>query len=158
MENRNTNRGFVKNRKVNGVPASSVKYPKHFTDMVLLLKNNAELRRFTALGILLQMHKNGISGEHEYVVFKWDKLSVIINGLAREYKYSEGFFVKSFIASLQCLVNEASSVMGEFVVKEMPEAADTDSDLYKGIDVVSAEIEDYIRKNNASKEAQDEKE
>ncbi len=95
-------------------------FPKHIVQISLLIKNNAEIRRFTALGILNYLLQKGeISGEKRYVVFRWNKFAVRANGLVREYSYSEPFFLNALVAAFTSFSASAQRVIDEFCRKEM---------------------------------------
>ena len=103
-----------------GFPLSASNYPKHYVAIALLLKNNAEIRRFTALGILnYLLQKQEISGDKRYVSFKWNKFAVKANGLVREYSYNESFFLNALIAAFSSFSASAQKTINVFCHKEM---------------------------------------
>lgn len=98
------------------------KYPKHIVDVVIIIKQNAEIRRFTSLGILNYLIQKGeIKGNHRYVSFKWNKFVVKNNGLIKEFSYTEPFFVKCFIASFTSFSVSAQKIINIFCDKELKE-------------------------------------
>lgn len=102
-----------------GLPKFTERIPDETLAIALLVKNNAEVKRFTALNILnWLMQKGEISGNHRYVVFKFDKFAVRCNGLTREYTYKEPFFINALIAAFTCLAHSAEKVIGRFVQAE----------------------------------------
>lgn len=102
-----------------GLPKFTERIPDETLAIALLVKNNAEVKRFTALNILnWLMQKGEISGSHRYVVFKFDKFAVRCNGLTREYTYKEPFFINALIAAFTCLAHSAEKVIGRFVQAE----------------------------------------
>lgn len=102
-----------------GLPKFTERIPDETLAIALLVKNNAEVKRFTALNILnWLMQKEEISGNHRYVVFKFDKFAVRCNGLTREYTYKEPFFINALIAAFTCLAHSAEKVIGRFVQAE----------------------------------------
>ena len=95
-------------------------FPEHIVNVALLIKNNAEIRRFTSKGIINYLsQKHEINGEHKYVSFKWDKFSVIVDGLAREYKYTEPFFLNCLVAAFSSFAASAQITINEFTRIEM---------------------------------------
>lgn len=108
-----------KNKKA-GIPDTAKNYPEHYVNIALLIKNNAEIRRFTALGILNYLLQKGeIRGEHRYVTFKWNKFAVKCNGLMREYSYNEPFFLNALVASFSSFSASAQRTIDAFCHKEM---------------------------------------
>lgn len=116
------------------------KYPEHVTNLVLILKNNAEIRRFTALGIINRLTQTGvINGSKKYVTFRWNKFTVYVDGFGCDYSYSEKFFLNSLVAAFSSFSNAAQRTINIFCNEELKssisESVNTD------------EIED-IAKNN----------
>lgn len=106
--------------KKQGLPPITNNYPAHIVAIALLLKNNAEIRRFTAIGILNYLLQKGIiRGEHRYVAFKWNKFAVKCNGLVNEYYYTEPFFLNALVASFSSFSASAQKVIDNFCYKEM---------------------------------------
>ncbi len=98
------------------LPEITKKFPEHIVQLVLILKNNAEVRRFTSLGILKALGKdNGRS----YVTFKWNKFAVKSDGLVNEYSYKEAFFLNSFVASFESVALSSQYALENFCVKEL---------------------------------------
>ena len=68
--------------------------PNHITELALIVKNNAQIRRYTAIAIINYLCQKGeiskISAEEQakgkgnYVNFLWDKFTVKSNGLSRD--------------------------------------------------------------------------
>lgn len=116
-----TNRKPVNKKNfVNGLPPITAKFPEHFVQIALIIKNNAEIRRFTALGILNYLaQKKELNGDKRYVSFKWNKFAVIIDGLTREYSYNEPFFINALIAAFSSFSASAQRTIDNFCKKEM---------------------------------------
>ena len=111
---------FSRDKKKNGLPPIVSAFPEHIVQIALLLKNNAEIRRFTALGILnYLLQKNEINGEKRYVSFKWNKFAVKANGLMREYSYNEPFFLNALVAAFSSFSASAQRTIDNFCKKEM---------------------------------------
>lgn len=126
--------------KINGMPASASNYPEHIVNLALIIKNNAEIRRFTALGILNYLLQKGeINGKSRYVNFKYNKFAVSCDGLMREYLYTEPFFINALIAAFSSFSASAQRTINIFCEKE----------INKGLtDVASTkEVEDIVALN-----------
>lgn len=109
-----------KKAKVKGIAPAAANYPEHVVAIALIIKNNAEIRRFTALGILNYLLQKGeIKGENRYVSFKWNKFAVKCNGLMREYSYIEPFFINALVASFNSFSAAAQRTIDAFCHKEM---------------------------------------
>ncbi len=111
---------YAKEKNADGLPVVVDNFPKHVVAIALLIKNNAEIRRFTALGILNYLLQKGeINGEHRYVSFKWNKFAVKANGLMREFSYNEPFFLNALVAAFSSFSASAQRVIDDFCKKEM---------------------------------------
>lgn len=108
-----------KEKKSNLSPAAGM-YPEHIVAVALIIKNNAEIRRFTALGILNYLLQKGeIKGDKRYVSFKWNKFAVKANGLMREFSYNEPFFLNALVAAFSSFSASAQRTIDAFCKKEM---------------------------------------
>ncbi len=106
--------------KPNGLPPVAANFPEHVVQIALLIKNNAEIRRFTALGVLNYLLQKGeIHGDKRYVSFKWNKFAVKANGLMREYSYNEPFFLNALVAAFSSFSASAQRTIDAFCRKEM---------------------------------------
>lgn len=106
--------------KFRGLPPVVKNFPEHVVQLALIIKNNAEIRRFTALGILNYLLQKGeISGDKRYVSFKWNKFAVKANGLMREYPYTEPFFINALVAAFTSFSASAQTTIDTFCHKEM---------------------------------------
>lgn len=107
-------------KKKDGLPSVVSNFPEHVVQIALLIKNNAEIRRFTALGILNYLLQKGeIRGDKRYVSFKWNKFAVKANGLMREYSYNEPFFLNALVAAFSSFSASAQRTIDAFCKKEM---------------------------------------
>lgn len=94
----------------------SAKFGAENVKIALLLKNNAEIRRFTSLAIINYLtQKNEIAGDKKYVSFKWDKFAVKYDNLMREYSYKESFFLTALVGSFASFANSAQKTIEEFL-------------------------------------------
>lgn len=116
------------------------RYPEHVTNLVLIIKNNAEIRRFTSLGIINRLTQKGIiNGEKKYVTYKWNKFTVYCDGLGREFSYSETFFLNSLVAAFSSFSSAAQRTINTFCSKEINQSLDGA--------VSSEEVEDIVKEN-----------
>lgn len=130
-ENTNAGKFFKKKFKRNYDDNFINRLPEHLIQLVLVVKNNSEIRRFTSHGIKNYLKQKGIIKEpNAYVSFKWTKFSVKENGLIREFSYNEPFFINALIASFASFSASAQRTIDEFCYKELnksiSEAADSD--------------------------------
>ncbi len=113
-------KSYNREKNADGLPAVVDNFPKHVIGIALLIKNNAEIRRFTALGILNYLLQKGeIAGDHRYVSFKWNKFAVKANNLMREYSYNEPFFLNALVAAFSSFSASAQRIIDEFCRQEM---------------------------------------
>lgn len=118
--NSSTNNFSKKKDKKSTLPPSAGMYPEHIVAVALIIKNNAEIRRFTALGILNYLLQKGeIKGDKRYVSFKWNKFAVKANGLMREFSYNEPFFLNALVAAFSSFSASAQRTIDAFCKKEM---------------------------------------
>lgn len=94
--------------------------PEHTRNLVYLVKNNAEIRRFTALSIINMMkQKNMIDKDAKcYVSFLFNKYSVNVNGLRQEFTYNNDIFIKSLAAAFPAFAYNAEKVINEYLKVE----------------------------------------
>lgn len=135
------------------IPPVAGNYPEHITNIALIVKNNAEIRRYTSLGILNYLLQKGeIKGKSRYVTFKWNKFAVKCDGIIREYLYSEPFFINCLVASFTSFSASAQNTINTFCKKEimcpLNKAADQEE-----IDRIVAE--NAARENEAVEEEND---
>ena len=110
----------AKKDKKKELPPVTGRYPDHVVQIALIIKNNAEIRRFTALGVLNYLLQKGeIKGNARYVSFKWNKFAVKCNGLMREYSYNEPFFLNALVASFASFSASAQRTIDHFCKQEM---------------------------------------
>ena len=96
------------------------KYGEATVDLASIVVNNAEIRRFTALGILNYLSQKGmIKGTKKYVRFNWNKFSVICDGLSRDYTYDELFFINSLVAAFASFSASAQNTIDIFCQEVM---------------------------------------
>jgi hypothetical protein len=135
------------------VPERYAKLPKHILEIVFIIKFNAEIRRFTAKGIINTLFtRDEIKTKRPYIKFLWNKFVINTNGLNHEYNYNETFFINSLIASFQCFAETAQETINKFCYEELSDdhIADISSDNINKIielnkqnaDIKSVDVED----------------
>lgn len=112
-----------KEHKRTYVPERYAKLPKHILEIVFIIKFNAEIRRFTAKGIInVLFTRDEIKTKRPYIKFLWNKFVINTNGLNHEYNYNETFFINSLIASFQCFAEIAQETISKFCSEELSDA------------------------------------
>lgn len=130
-------RGHFKPKR--DMSALAERFSDHTVRLASLVKNNSEIRRFTALGILNYLLQKGeISGESRYVQFKWDKFGVKSDGIMREYRYTEPFFLNALVASFTSFASSAQSVIDKFCVIELNQNLDKAVDMDKVNEIIES--------------------
>lgn len=111
--------------KITRTPAEKMaylrkKYGDEMINLVLLCRNNSEIRRFTSYGIINFLYQKGeIKEPKGYVTFFWNKFSVKCAGLNREFSYTEAFFINCLVASFTSFATSATKIIEVFCKKEM---------------------------------------
>lgn len=124
------------------------RYPKHYIDISMIIKNNAEIRRFTSIGIInYLLQKKEIKGTKRYVSYKWTKFSVCCDNLVREYSYTEPFFLNCLVAAFSSFSASAQKTINGFCRKEMSVGID------KGVDM--DEVNNIVKETNAHVEREE---
>ena len=92
------------------------KVPEHIRNIVYVLNNNAEIRRFTSLAMINTLRTNNVISEDDkvYIKFGINKFSIIINGLAQEQHYNNNFFIEAFSASFAAFARSAQKLINTF--------------------------------------------
>lgn len=99
--------------------------PEHIARVSVLLIHNAELRRFTAIGIrnyLIQ--KNMVKEGSVYIKFLPSKFAVNNNGLNTEYSYTEQFFLNALVAAFPSFAASANKAIDNMCRVECETSAD----------------------------------
>ena len=139
-----------KKDKKKELPPITGRYPDHVVQIALLIKNNAEIRRFTALGILNYLLQKGeIKGTARFVSFKWNKFAVKCSGLVREYSYSEPFFLNALVAAFASFSASAQRTIDAFCRKEMSVSISKAVN-QEEVDNIAALNEEYQQEHSAT--------
>ena len=94
--------------------------PEHIARVSVLLINNAELRRFTAIAIrnyLLQ--KDIVEPGNIYIKFGVAKFTVHNNGLVSQYRYTERFFLNALAAAFPSFAASANRAIDNLCKVEL---------------------------------------
>lgn len=116
----NKPRGYVKSNDGDFIAKAIEKFGKESVELALIVKNNAEIRRFTSKNIITHLVEEGkVNSEDKvHVEFLWNKFKVTKNvdgnNLSTEYLYTESFFIKSLVKSFEQFSESASQTIGAF--------------------------------------------
>lgn len=114
-------RSYVKVADTNFVDRAIEKFGKEAVELALLVKNNAEIRRFTSKNIIAQLIEDKVVNAEDkvHVEFLWNKFKVTrnVNGnnLSTEYLYTELAFIQSLVKSFEQFSESATQTIGAFV-------------------------------------------
>lgn len=113
-------RNYVKTDNSDFINKAIEKFGKESVELALIVKNNAEIRRFTSKNIITHLINEGKIGADDktHVEFLWNKFKVTKNvegnSLSTEYLYVESFFIKSLVTSFEQFSESASKTIGAF--------------------------------------------
>ena len=133
------------------IPYLISRYGESTIKLALMIKNNAEFRRMISIAIKHNLKANGEITDNDkvYVTYFWNKFSVKVNGLSREYFYTTPLFLNNFCAAIVMISNYAQTIAANFAGE-------------KGIDVdleYANNILDHVAvKNSEEPEGPDEEE
>ena len=119
----NKPRNYVKTNSVEVIDNAIERFGKESVELALIVKNNAEIRRFTSKNIIaaLTEGEENAADHNIHVEFLWNKFKVTKkvkdNTLSTEYLYTESFFIKSLIKSFEQFSENASQTIGAFANK-----------------------------------------
>ena len=129
-----------------------VEQPEHVRNLTAIIANNAEIRRFTSLGIInYLLQKREITGDKNYVMFKRNKFTVTSSGLSRDYLYTEPFFLNCLIASFSSFGAHAQKIINTFTKIEMSVGIDKAVDDEDVKNIVSL-VDNYQTSKESTKE------
>lgn len=123
-----------------GLPPYVQNIEPHIVRMIRVLHANADIRRYTALGIVNRLIANGtITEDGNYVRFRWDKFTVSSKGINNDYRYTDIVFLESFVGAFGILTSVASKSLDNFCKIEFDQMSGQKIDA-KNVDTVSNEI------------------
>lgn len=89
--------------------------PDYVKNLIKILKNNAEMRRFVSIGIIQYLRNEGVvTGKSVYVDFAWSKFAVVVDGLGKDYRYNEAWVATAFIAALRNFSDNVIEVVNNY--------------------------------------------
>lgn len=98
-----------------GLPHFVQNLDPHIVRMIRILHANADIRRYTALGIVSRLiSKSTITEEGNYIRFRWDKYTVCSKGINTDYRYTEKLFLEAFVGAFSILATVASKALDNF--------------------------------------------
>ena len=118
-------------RLPNGMPAEVNRYPEHIVRTCLLARNNAEFKRLLSL-LLIRNHKNAGDIPEDakcYVKFGFNKYSIRIDGLSREYSEKTKLYAVAFTAAIIAFDQYAQTTLANFINNEFKENPITEESL-----------------------------
>lgn len=122
------------NKEKGVIPFKNV--PEHIARVSVLLINNAELRRFTAIAIRNYLLQKGVvEPGNIYIKFGASKFSVINNGLVLQYRYTEQFFLNALVAAFPSFAASANRAIDNLCQVELEKCTNevVDNDAIKAI-------------------------
>ena len=86
--------------------------PNHITELAIInyLCQKGEISKISA--------EEQAKGKGNYVNFLWDKFTVKSNGLSRDYRYTEKFFITALIGSFTSFAANSKEVIINFLKEE----------------------------------------
>jgi len=151
----NTNNNNKKNTKFNKKEYIKNKIdntPEHIKNLVLLVKNNAEIRRYTALGIINKLKQKKLIAQDAkvFIQFYFNKYSIIVNGLKQEYTYNNTLFITCLAAAFPSFAHNANKVIDEFITKENQTL--NESDIEEIVEIVKDNTSSPVEETSTKEE------
>lgn len=91
--------------------------PKDLLNIVMLIRNNQAIRRYTSLYILHRFEEDGFIDEAKggFVEFKWDKIRVTdAKKLSKEYAYTESWLITAVAFAHSRMMRDSQRILEEF--------------------------------------------
>lgn len=91
--------------------------PKDLANLVMLIRNNQAIRRYTSLYILHRFEEDGFIDEAKggFVEFKWDKIRVTdAKKLSKEYAYTESWLITAVAFAHSRMMRDSQRILEEF--------------------------------------------
>lgn len=134
----NETKSFMKPDINTIIAKASDKYGKEAVEVSLIVKNNAEIRRFTSKNIIDHLAKDNDDlrrdGKEPHVEFLWNKFIVSKKlgntNISIEYPFTEVFFINALAKSFEQFSANASKTMAAFIsvndieISEEPEESE----------------------------------
>jgi hypothetical protein len=90
---------------------------KDLANLVMLIRNNQAIRRYTSLYILHRFEEDGFIDEAKggFVEFKWDKIRVTdAKKLSKEYAYTESWLITAVAFAHSRMMRDSQHILEEF--------------------------------------------
>lgn len=98
-----------------GLPMFVQNLDAHLVRLIRIVHANGDIRRYTALGIIKAFKADGtITGESNYVRFRWDKFTICSEGINNDYRYTDTRFLTAFVAAFSILSGVAEKALNNF--------------------------------------------
>jgi len=97
--------------------------PNHVVELSMIIHFNHGVRRHTALNIMNYFIQQGIVNpeidKDRYIDFTdWNKFSLVVNGLKREYTYREQFFINALVGAFKSFAEDSQKTIETFILEE----------------------------------------
>lgn len=97
--------------------------PNHVIELSMIIHFNHGVRRHTALNIMNYFIQQGIVNpeidKDRYIDFTdWNKFSLVVNGLKREYTYREQFFINALVGAFKSFAEDSQKTIETFILEE----------------------------------------
>ena len=97
--------------------------PNHVVELSMIIHFNHGIRRHTALNIMNYFIQQGIVNpeidKDRYIDFTdWNKFSLVVNGLKREYTYREQFFINALVGAFKSFAEDSQKTIETFILEE----------------------------------------
>ena len=110
---------FISKREKFETASNAHKLPDHVRNLILLLKNNSEIRRFTSLNIIKYLKDAGqITSDKNYVDFKWSHFVLTSDGLRRDFRYNEPWLISCLAESFELFAASAERIITTYIKEE----------------------------------------
>ena len=106
-----------RSNRVNSIKKKLENVPEHIKNIVYVLNNNAEIRRYTSLAMIKTLRESNIVSETDkvYIKFGISKFGIIINGLKTEQFYnSTDLFIDAFASAFPAFAYNAQKLINTF--------------------------------------------
>lgn len=94
--------------------------PEHIKNLVLLVRNNAEIRRYTSLGMINKIKQKGLAPADAKIRISFlpTKISINIDGLRQEHYYNNTLFINCLAAAFPSFAHNANKIINNFINEE----------------------------------------
>lgn len=134
------NKRFTKKQNDNAKKEDTT--PVHLKNITFLIRNNAEIRHYTSLGminIMKQQDKN-LADKKIFIKFLDKKYAVCYDGLSVEYRYNNNIFITALAASFTVFASTATKTINEFLIEEQITVSNEE------IETISTELIEALNK------------